>query len=102
MWLPVAEQLAQRYRVTLYDLRGLGKTAPGSDIVRMSDHAADLERTCKEVGIQRAVFAGVSIGGYILFEYWRTYRARVRALILCDTKAAADSDEARDKRLKSV
>jgi 3-oxoadipate enol-lactonase len=102
MWLPVAEQLAQRYRVTLYDLRGLGKVPPGADIVRMSDHAADLERICKQVGIQKAVFAGVSIGGYILFEFWRIYRPRVRALILCDTRAAADSDEARATRLKSV
>ena len=102
MWLPVAEQLAQRYRVTLYDLRGLGKTPPGAPIVRMSDHAADLERVCKEAGIQKAVFAGVSIGGYILFEFWRSYRARVRALVLCDTRAADDSDEARATRLKSV
>jgi 3-oxoadipate enol-lactonase len=102
MWLPVVEQLAQRYRVTLYDLRGLGKTPPEGDIVRMSDHAADLERICKRAGIQKAVFAGSSIGGYILFEYWRTYRARVRALILCDTRAAADTDEARGTRLKSA
>jgi 3-oxoadipate enol-lactonase len=102
MWLPVAQQLAQRYRVTLYDLRGLGKTPPGADIVRMSDHAADLECVCKQAGIQKAIFAGSSIGGYILFEYWRTYRDRVRALILCDTRAAADSDEARATRLKAA
>jgi 3-oxoadipate enol-lactonase len=102
MWLPVAEQLAQRYRVTLYDLRGLGKTPPGAAIVPMSDHAADLERVCKEAGIQKAVFAGISIGGYILFEFWRSYRARVRALVLCDTRAAADSDETRATRLNSV
>jgi 3-oxoadipate enol-lactonase len=100
MWLPVAEQLAQRYRVTLYDLRGLGKSPPGGDIVRMSDHAADLERVCKEAGIQKAVFAGVSIGGYILFEYLRTHRERIRGFVLCDTRAAADTADARATRLK--
>jgi 3-oxoadipate enol-lactonase len=102
MWLPVAEPLAQRYRITLYDLRGLGRSPADADIIRMADHASDLERVCKEAGIQKAIFAGVSIGGYILFEFWRTYRARIRALVLCDTRAATDTDEARATRRKSA
>ena len=102
LWLQAAERLAQRYRVTLYDLRGLGNTPPGSNIIRMSDHAADLEKICKQVGIQKAVFAGSSIGGYILFEFWRTFRDRVRALVLCDTRSTADTDEARTTRLRSA
>jgi pimeloyl-ACP methyl ester carboxylesterase len=50
--------------------------------------------------VGRAVFVGVSIGGYILFEFLRRYRNRVAALVLCDTKAQADTPEARAIRLQ--
>ena len=46
--------------------------------------------------------AGVSIGGYVLFEFWRRYRGRVAALALCNTKAPADSPEARAGRLQAA
>jgi pimeloyl-ACP methyl ester carboxylesterase len=43
---------------------------------------------------------GNSIGGYILFEFWRLFRERVTALALCDTRPQADSAEGRANRLK--
>ncbi len=45
---------------------------------------------------------GVSIGGYVIFEFWRQFRGRVTALALCNTKAAADSAEARVVRLQAA
>ncbi len=101
-WLPVAEALATRYRVIMPDLRGHGESAPGSSPATMDKHAADLACICRELGVGRAVFAGVSIGGYVVFEFWRRDRARVAGLVLSDTKAAADTDEARISRLKSA
>jgi 3-oxoadipate enol-lactonase len=47
-------------------------------------------------------YAGNSIGGYIFFEFWRRYRERVSQVILVDTRASADSDEARKTRLASA
>ncbi|MGH9524869.1 MAG: alpha/beta fold hydrolase, partial [Terriglobales bacterium] len=43
-----------------------------------------------------------SIGGYILFEFWRRHRERVSTLALCNTKATADTDEARKGRLQTA
>jgi pimeloyl-ACP methyl ester carboxylesterase len=68
----------------------------------MDKHAADLARVCEDAGIGRAVFAGASIGGYVLFEFWRRFRQRVAGLILCDTRAQADSEEGRAGRLRSA
>jgi pimeloyl-ACP methyl ester carboxylesterase len=68
----------------------------------MEKHAGDLARVCDEAGAGRAVFAGVSIGGYILFEFWRRHRQRVRALILSDTRPQADTAEGRATRLQSA
>ena len=53
-------------------------------------------------GIGKAAFVGCSIGGYILFEFWRRFRERVTALALCDTRPQADTAEARANRLKAA
>jgi 3-oxoadipate enol-lactonase len=102
IWLPVAEQLATRYRCILPDLRGHGASEPGEGAATMEKHAADVRRVCDDAGASRAVFVGVSIGGYVLFEFWRRFRERVGALVLADTRAQADSDETRRARLASV
>jgi pimeloyl-ACP methyl ester carboxylesterase len=102
MWLPSAELLAGRYRLILPDLRGHGQSSPGSGPATMDKHAADLVRLCETCGVSKAVFAGVSIGGYILFEFWRRHPDRVSGLVLCDTRAGADTDEARANRLKAA
>jgi pimeloyl-ACP methyl ester carboxylesterase len=68
----------------------------------MAKHAADIARICDSEGVGRAVFAGVSIGGYILFEFWRRYRGRVAALVLANTKAPAETAESRANRLRSA
>ncbi len=101
-WSPLAERLATRYRLILPDLRGHGESEVGEGPATMEKHAADLLRVCDAADAGRAVFAGVSIGGYILFEFWRRYRQRVRALVLSDTRALADTDEGRANRLQAA
>jgi pimeloyl-ACP methyl ester carboxylesterase len=45
---------------------------------------------------------GVSIGGYILFEFWRRHRERVAAIVLSNTRAEADTEQDRATRLNSI
>jgi len=101
-WLPVAESLATRYRVVLPDLRGHGDSGVGEGPATMEKHAADIIRVMDDADVGRAPLVGVSIGGYALFEFWRTYRGRVAALGLCNTKAPADGSEARAGRLQAA
>jgi len=101
-WLPVANSLAGRYRLLLPDLRGHGESGVGEGPATMEKHAADIARVMDDVGIGRAPLIGVSIGGYALFEFWRQHRGRVAALGLCNTKAPADSVEARNARLQAA
>src|SRR5580704_11172397 len=101
-WLPVAQALATRYRVILPDLRGHGESGVGDGPATMEKHAADIARVLDHEEVRRAAFVGVSIGGYVLFEFWRKYRARVDALVLCNTKAQADTPEARAVRLQAA
>ncbi len=101
-WLPLTRHLESRFRLVLPDLRGLGRSGVGTGASTMPKLAADLLRLCDELKIGRAAFVGCSVGGYVLFEFWRRSHERVKALVLTDTKAVADSDEARAGRLKNA
>jgi 3-oxoadipate enol-lactonase len=102
LWLPAAQSLTSRYRIILPDLRGHGESEIGDGPATMEKHAADLARVLDDAGVGRAIFLGVSIGGYILFEFWRRYRGRVAALGLCCTRPQADADDVRNTRLKNA
>ena len=101
-WLPVAEFLSSRYRLIMPDLRGHGESSLGDGPATMQKHASDIARVMHSAGLNRAPVIGVSIGGYAMFELWRQSRERVSALVLCNTKAAADSPEARAGRLAAA
>src|SRR5206468_11262958 len=47
---------------------------------------------------ERAVIAGLSLGGYVAFAIWRRHRSRVRVLVLADTRAGADTEENIERR----
>jgi len=102
LWKPAAQALVSHHRVILPDLRGHGDSDIGKGPASMEKHAADIARVLDHQEVRRAVFVGVSIGGYVLFEFWRKYRARVEALVLCNTKAHADTPEARAGRLQAA
>jgi 3-oxoadipate enol-lactonase len=101
-WLPLAENLAARYRLVMPDLRGHGDSGVGEGPATVEKHAADIARVMDDAGVGRAPLVGVSIGGYALFEFWRKYRGRVAALGLFNTKAGADGPEARAGRLQAA
>lgn len=102
LWHPAAKALESRYQLILPDLRGHGDSGVGEGPATMAKHTADLVRILDEERIGRAMFVGVSIGGYILFEFWRRYRGRVAALALCNTKAAGETTESRAARLQAA
>jgi len=101
-WMPIAEELSSRYRLILPDVRGHGESEVGDGPATMAKHAADLLRVLDDTQAGRCPFIGVSIGGYILFEFWRSHRDRVAALGLCNTKAPADNADARAGRLQAA
>lgn len=101
-WSGAIKPLSTRYRVILPDLRGHGESELGSGPATMQKHADDLARLCRELRITKAFFAGVSIGGYILFEFWRRYREHVGALVLANTKASAETPQSRAARLEAA
>ena len=102
LWLPAVQGLSTRYRVLLPDLRAHGRSEAGEGPATMKKHATDLARILDDADVGRAVFGGVSIGGYILFEFWRRDPHRVVGLLLGATRPQPDSSEGQAARLKTA
>ncbi|HEX2473872.1 MAG TPA: alpha/beta fold hydrolase [Lacipirellulaceae bacterium] len=105
MWNAQIEALADRCRVIAPDLRGFGQSSLGDADpkvgVSMEHYADDLLELMDALGIHEPiVLVGFSMGGYVAWQLVRKYASRLRALVQCDTKAAADTEEARAVRLK--
>jgi pimeloyl-ACP methyl ester carboxylesterase len=105
MWAAQIDALADKCRVIAPDLRGFGQSTLGNaDLERgiwMEQYADDLAELLDVLAIREPiVLVGFSMGGYIAWQFVRKYANRLKALVQCDTKAVADSDEARAGRLK--
>lgn len=81
-------------------LPGFGGTAVPRGDASMDDYAASVIAAMDAAKIERAAVAGISMGGYVAFAMWRRHRARIKGLFLADTRAEADNDEARERRLR--
>ena len=101
-WMPVAELLASRYRLIVPDLRGHGQSELGEGPITVEKLAADVGRLLDELQLGQALFAGCSIGGYTLFEIWRTMAARVEGLAFCNSRPQADNEAQRAKRAETI
>jgi pimeloyl-ACP methyl ester carboxylesterase len=97
MWEPQIAALFGECRCIVPDLRGFGDS-PKSGPYSMDVFADDVVALLDALQLEQAVIGGLSMGGYVAFDIWRRYRRRVRAMVLADTRPAADSDEARHKR----
>jgi pimeloyl-ACP methyl ester carboxylesterase len=99
LWAGLAEVLATRYRVVTVDARGFGESPllPGARS-SVADSADDLATLLDGLKIDRAALVGLSLGGYTALAFATRHRARLAALVLADTRAAADSIEVRRAR----
>jgi pimeloyl-ACP methyl ester carboxylesterase len=98
MWARQREELASRHHVITPDFRGHGETSLPDEDSTMDRLAEDIHGLLDELGLRRVVLGGLSMGGYVSFAFYRRYPERVLALILADTRAGADTEEARRAR----
>jgi pimeloyl-ACP methyl ester carboxylesterase len=101
LWRPQVDRAPTGWRFITPDLPGFGrsKLPPArtmDDMARAVLAVMDAER------VQRAVIAGLSLGGYVTLALYRLARERFSAMILADTRATADSDQQRDARQKMI
>lgn len=101
MWRPQLDALPDGWRALAPDLPGFHESPRLADqpVQHVRDQAAAvLDLVAAVVGTTPAVFVGLSMGGYVLFECWRQRPDRVRGLVFADTRAEPDTDDAQAKR----
>ncbi|MBI4199830.1 MAG: alpha/beta fold hydrolase [Chloroflexi bacterium] len=109
MWQAQVAALSPRFRVIAPDFRGHGGSsvlspvaAADGDVHHMETLAEDVRGLLDHLRLEQVSLVGFSMGGYVAFAFYRRYRARVKALVLADTRPQADSPEARQGREATV
>lgn len=103
MWQPQIEALAaENCRLILPDLRGFGESHNFSDINTMGEMACDISELLEMLKIERAIIGGLSMGGYVTFNFLKRFPEKAAALVLCDTSAGSDSEESRESRFTLI
>ena len=97
LWSPQVSALVDRARCIAPDLRGFGESSHHGPFT-IDQYADDVAMLLRSLGVERAVIAGLSMGGYVALALWRRHRSLVRGLVLAHTRAGSDTDEARGKR----
>lgn len=109
MWDDVVDLLPGERPVLAVELPGFGSSPRGQDVAEalgldlepsLETVAAGVVAALRAEGVERAVVAGLSMGGYVAMAVLEAAPGLVAGLGLVDTKASADSDEARANRLR--
>ncbi len=96
-WAATVAALAPERRVITVDARGFGES-PASGPFTIADLADDVAALLDELDVATATVVGLSMGGYAALAFAQRHAARLAALVLADTRAAADSPETRRGR----
>ena len=102
MWDEQVEALRNNYYCIRYDIRGLGVSPAGDGQFTIEGFVDDLENIINELRLDRPILCGLSMGGYISLRAVERMENKFRALILCDTKSAADDNEGKIKRAAAI
>jgi 3-oxoadipate enol-lactonase len=87
IWDEVIDRLAPRYHILSYDQRGHGLSDAPDGPYAFDDLVGDLDGLMIHLGIERAVLAGISLGGLVAQGFAFRHPERLGGLILLDTAA---------------
>ena len=100
MWTTQENALSSQFRIITIDLRGHGESDAPLWRYTLDQSADDVRGLLDHLAIDQALFVGLSMGGYILFAFYRKSADRVKGLLLADTKAQADTVEGKEGRFQ--
>lgn len=102
IWLPLFDELGDDVSVLLYDSRGHGLSGGADKPFGMADLVSDLAGLCDELGIRKATFCGLSVGGLVCQGLWKARPDLFRKLVLCDTAPQIGSPAIWSERIAGI
>jgi len=91
MWREQVPSLADKFRVLNLDFRGHGRSSEVTRAFSLYDAVSDVVAVLDELGIEKAVWCGLSVGGMVALRAALTCPERVERLVLLDTDAGAEA-----------
>jgi len=98
-WDHQVAAFSDRYRCLRPDAFGCGESPAPPPSLSLSVVADGVLAALDRLGVSEFALVGLSMGGYTAFPLLARAGSRVRALVLCDTRPGADSDQVRADRL---
>ncbi len=102
IWNETAKLLQDDFQVLLPDVRGFGESTTVDSPYSMTDIADDLAGLLDALKIDKAFFAGHSMGGYVALAFAKKYTNRVSGLALVSTQLLADPEDRKQGRYKTA
>ena len=102
LWNEQIAALSGSYRVIAPDLRGFGESDSSEGPSTMNRMAQDVALLLDHLEIPRVTIGSLSMGGYVTLAFYKQFASRVRALILADTRATPDTEEAKQNRAQQA
>lgn len=99
IWDEQLNTLSNKTKVIAPDLRGFGKSEFTDVLYSMELFAYDLKSLLDSLNIKKVILAGLSMGGYIAFSFYRLFQTSVYAMMLIDTRAGADNEVGKKNRI---
>lgn len=102
-WDAQIKEISKNYRVIALDLPGFANSnAFQKEEATMRDFGDAVISVLDHLKIDKAIFCGCSMGGYIMLDIWKNHQNRVAGFIFCNTRCEADGEEAKANRYKTI
>jgi Predicted hydrolases or acyltransferases (alpha/beta hydrolase superfamily) len=102
LWAEQVDALSKTFRLITPDLRGFGESEISEGVSTMNRMAQDVAHLMNALEISSAIVGGLSMGGYVVFAFYKQFATRVRGLVLANTRAQADTEEAKQVRTQQA
>lgn len=102
IWDEVAGLLENDFDLIIPDIRGFGESTTVDEPYTMTDLAGDMAAILDSLGLEKAAFAGHSMGGYVALAFAKAFPVRISGLSLIASQATGDAPERKEGRYKTA
>lgn len=102
IWQPFAEKLATKFRVICPDIPGHGQSGMAGPVHSMKLMATVLHDLLHQLGVEKCVLTGHSMGGYVALAFADLYMDTLKGLVLFHSTPFADTEEKKKNRDREI
>lgn len=102
IWNEQINLFSEKFYCLAPDLPGFGESSPPDHAITFEYYVDCVLNYLKEAKVDKAIWCGLSMGGYLALRMYERAPEQCRALILCDTMTSADGNEAKLKRWETI